>query len=175
MFALSMGLAILLGGVVQAVLPASPRIGQAPAPVLLAIVLFHALIHNRDASLVAAFAAGIVQDSLGWTPFGTSSFAFCAVAAYVSNARRQWLDVGVPAEAFVGAVAAALLTPVSYLLLLAREPDFLLPWRMVALKTVGAALLGAIVTPVVCGLLRRLDRALGTAPKQVGLRLETKS
>lgn len=163
MNALAVGLMLLLGGALQAILPAYARLGGAVWPVLPGLAVYYALTRARPAALAAACAAGVVQDALGLVPLGYSSAAFCLVAWVVHGQREHVFPRSFGTRAVFGAAAAGGVALVQAALLAAGERRW--PGAgLVARKALGALLLGAVITPWVCATADRLDAALGLAP-----------
>ncbi len=160
MNALAMVIVILLGGVLQALLPVWPRLGQAPVPVLTGVALYYALHRGRGAAFAAAVAAGVVQDALSLTPLGYSAVGFVCITAALHPHRDEVFTGAGLTHVIFGALAAAGLTLLQAALLAGG-----MEWRVapgaLALKTLGALALGALATPLVFAAVRRVDRFLG--------------
>lgn len=152
--------ALLAASVLQAMLPTAVWTGLAPAPLMPSLVIYYALARPRMVMLEVALLAGLIEDSLGQTPLGTSSFCYCVAGLAVEHFRetvvvRQWTT-----HAMLGAVVNLGVTVVSFALLAKDrlvEPDLL----HVVLRPLGAALLGAAVAPVVFAAVEFLDRTVG--------------
>ena len=160
MNALAILLSLLLGGALQAILPAASWLGGAVAPVLAGLVVHYALTRSPGAIFFAAIIAGIVQDALGLVPLGYSSTVFCIVGWLIHRWRSEVFIGSSLTHAIFGATTASGVCLLQAFLLAAGEgmhPG----WASVALKTAGALLLGAICVPWICSLARRLDDALG--------------
>lgn len=162
----SMLVMMLLGGVVQAVLPTAPWLGEIRPPVLLCLTTYYALTRARP-PLGAAVTAGLIQDALGPIPLGTSSFCFCCVALLIHR-QRETVFAGQGVTHFLFGAAAAGLATAGLYALLAVNGAFSLPMSRVLLKILGAMALGGGVAPLVYGLMERLDRMLGNQGMQHG-------
>ena len=159
--------ALLTGVVLQAVLPATwAWLGAAPAPVLLGVVLYVALAHSQMRMLGCALAAGLLQDALGQIPLGYSSFGFCLAGLAAHRFQDEVFPHAGVTHAVFGAVAGGLVTLVLYVLL-GKDGNLGLSSPVWATKKIaGAALLGALVTPVECWLLAHLELRLGSRPRE---------
>lgn len=155
----SMLVMMLLGGVLQAVLPTAAWLGEVRPPVLLSLTVYYALT-RREPPLAAALIAGLIQDALGPVPLGLSSILFCAVALLVHRHRGSIFSGSGLARLVLGAAAAALTTAGLYLLLSAGGV-FRLPVSRAFLKIASAALLGGLLAPLVCDRMDRFERMLG--------------
>ncbi len=153
-------LSLVLAGALQAMLPAAAALGGAVAPVLTGLVVHYALTRSTGALLFAAAMAGIVQDALGLVPLGYSSAAFCLVGWMIHRWRSEVYEASSLTHAVFGALSAGGVCLLQALLLAAGEGLRPGGWA-VALKTIGASLLGAVCVPWICALARRLDEALG--------------
>ncbi|MDZ4198419.1 MAG: rod shape-determining protein MreD, partial [Kiritimatiellia bacterium] len=149
----SMIVVMLLGGVLQAVLPTAAWLGEVRPPVLLSLALYYALTRERI-PLGAALTAGLVQDALGLLPLGVSPLCFC-VAVLLIHRNRDSIFIGQGVTHMVlGSLAAGLVTFALYLLL--AVSDLLhLPASRVALKMFGAMVLGGLTAPLLYALMER--------------------
>lgn len=159
---LSMLFVLGAAALLQALTPCWSWLGQAAFPFLLSAVVYYALARTRAPLLLAALAAGLLQDALSAIPLGYSSFCFCVAGALIGSFREevfagQWLT-----HMLFGALAGALATALLYVLLTAAGVLELAWWRA-GFKVAGAALLGALVTPPVCAGLHAMERLLGLA------------
>ncbi|MDP2989436.1 MAG: hypothetical protein Q8O57_02595, partial [Kiritimatiellota bacterium] len=74
-----MAVALLIGAVVQQVLPGLTLLGQAKAPLVLSVVLYYALHRSLALLVTAAIAGGVLCDSLEALPMGYSTTVFCVL------------------------------------------------------------------------------------------------
>jgi len=153
---------MVLGSVVQALLPPWP-VTQAKAPVLLALVVFHALMRPRGQAITAAVLAGFLQDANTEMPLGYTSLAFLLAVWVIHHFRDEMYVLHPITHILCGALAAGTVILLQALMLVVflRDPLFGLGGYTVLLRIAGTAVLGAIVTPVAFSLLRGLDRYLG--------------
>lgn len=155
-----LALILIPGAVLQIMLPAVPVLGYVKLPVLMAIVVYYALNHRRDVMFVAAVLAGFLQDSLSPMPLGYSSAVFCVLGWGMSYFRGLVIsEVGITYVVF-GAVGGACTELVLWGALAYREL-LVLPAGRVLLRAQGAALLGAICTPFIFFIVRRIDHLVG--------------
>ena len=163
---LVLAFALLTGVVVQALLPTSwAWLGAAQAPILLGVVLYVALAHNQLLMLCCALAAGLLQDALGQIPLGYSSFGFCLVGLAAHRFREEVFQHEGLTHVVFGAAASGLVTLLLYGLL-RKDGTIDLPPAWAFKKIAGTALLGAVVTPLVCWLLTHLEQRLGSRPAE---------
>jgi len=161
--ALVMMVALVCGAALQAVLPTWRGVGEATAPVLMGVVLYYALTHGRPIMLAAAIVAGLLQDSLGLVPLGYSSFCFCAAGL----AARKFREVIFPREIVTHMLFGALVSGEATLglfLLLRKDGLVALRPAWVAVKVLGAMILGMVIVPLEFRLLGSMDRMLGNVP-----------
>lgn len=154
---------LIAAAMLQALWPPWAWLGQAPIPFLLGLALFYALAHSEGWMLAAAIGAGLLQDALGEIPLGVSPFCFCLAGLLVARFKAAVFEHDLLPLLLFGAVASAAVSLALALLL--RQQELIAPLGLLALagKTLGAGLLGAVVVPVECHLLRALDHLLGTA------------
>ncbi|MBN2301372.1 MAG: rod shape-determining protein MreD [Lentisphaerae bacterium] len=152
---------LLIGAVLQSIMPGYVVLGQAKHPILVGIVLYYALSRDMNVAMVAAFGAGFLQDALTpMVPLGYSIFFFCLVVLVVGRFRNLVLVESVATSAFFGAVAGMLVN-IGFGFLLATDLDTKCSLDRVLLRTLGTALLGAVTTPIVFFMIVRLDQLVG--------------
>ena len=159
---LVMLVAVALGAVIQATLPTFSLLGNAPVPVLAGVVLYYALLRDRAVLIVAAVAAGLVQDALGLMPLGYSSFAYCMFGLAAQRLReavlvRQWTTHAL----FGGTGNAAMMFFLATVLI--SDGSVQPAWLWLIAKLFGAFLGGAIAAPFVFRGVAALDRLVGIA------------
>ncbi|MFH1477235.1 MAG: hypothetical protein ABIH24_07075 [Verrucomicrobiota bacterium] len=154
--------ALVIGAVVQQVLPGLTWLGQAKAPMVLSVVLYYALHRSLALLVAAAIVGGILCDSLEALPLGCSPAVFCVLGLIAWIYRDVVFSArGVTHMAF-GLLAGLGLTFGFYvILLIGAESLRETAWFYIALKAVGTALLGMILAPIVFIVLERLDRLTG--------------
>lgn len=150
----------IAAAVVQSAVPGFSMLARAKMPLLLGVVLYYALARRRETMLLAAVTAGFVQDAISPVPFGYSALCFCVAGLAANSLREEVFSESMFTAAFFGAAAGGLVTLGTGALLwrgdLLGDPL----WR-IALKAGGAALLGAVCTPIVFWMTRGLDRMVG--------------
>jgi rod shape-determining protein MreD len=159
--------ALMVGAVIQALVPTTGWTGWAPAPVLGAVVVHYALVRPRGLVLEVALLAGLIEDGLSQVPLGTSSFGYAVAGLVIEHFRddvvvRQWTT-----HVVFGALVNAAVTFFAMLMLLKDgliEP----PLLHLILRLAGALLLGAVVTPLVFAALEHMDRTLGHVDAEAG-------
>jgi rod shape-determining protein MreD len=166
MTAISVLLVLLLAAFVQAFFPAVGWLGMAKAPLLLGAVVYYSLSHGRLAMLWAAFAGGLIQDSLGFMPLGCSAFCFCVVGLAVNETRDLLFKDSLLTVMSLTALGAVLITLLTWFFLSWGEfdqmPEIGGPAWSIWLKAGGAAILALVSAPLVFALARTLDHMLGT-------------
>lgn len=151
---------IVLAALLQAVLPGTPWLGHAKVPALMAVVVYYALARDRSAWLTAAIIAGLVQDGMGFIPFGYSSFAFCVMALMVARFKDLVFVHEAITHMLFGLLAAAGVTLILFILL--RTGSQLHMGMGAGLhKTLGTALLGAVATPILFLACAHMDQLMG--------------
>lgn len=160
MSALALAFALLMGAVLQAVLPAPAWTGFAPTPILASLVVYYALLRSRGTLIFAAVLAGIVEDSLGQMPLGYTSFFYALAGLGVEYFRetvvvRQWTT-----HVMFGAVVN-LAVSLAIFLLLAKDGLVSPPAPLVALRLAGAFVLGGVTAPIVFHAMQSLEETLG--------------
>lgn len=165
MMLVAITLVLLAAAFVQGWIPAAAVLGMAKAPLLLSAVMYYALSHGRFAMLGAAFLGGIIQDSLGFTPLGCSSFCFCLVGLAVQSTRDLLFKDSLLTVAALTSLCAALITLATWLFLVLggfdRVPEMGGAGWLVWLKAGGAGLLAWVAAPPVFALARGLDALIG--------------
>lgn len=162
---LTMIFALVCGAVLQAVLPAWTPMGQAKVPLLLCMSLYYTLSYERSVMLQGAILAGLLQDALGMTPLGYSSFAFVIAGIIVARFKDLIFVQQTLTLVLLGTVSAAGVTLLLFALL-ARGGMAEVPVLWMVLKTVGTMILGAVTAPLTFRLLTHLDQKLGNIEKR---------
>lgn len=152
---------LLVGGLLQSLIPASPLLGLAKPPFLLAVALYYALAHPRGTAVIAAILAGIIQDSMSLLPVGYSSFWFVLFGIILAEMREKLFGDSLITVAVLGAGLGALTTLGLYLMLSLNSLADSIPFWWVALKMGGTALLGLGVAPLVWWSAATLERHSG--------------
>lgn len=157
-----MAVALLIGAILQQVLPGLTLLGQAKAPIVLSIVLYYALQRSLGLLMTAAIAGGLLCDSLEALPMGYSAAVFCGLGI----GARYYRDVVFSARSVThmvfGLMAGLGLTFGLYVLLLFTEASLReVSFTGIAFKAVVTAALGMILTPLIFVILERLDRHMG--------------
>ena len=152
---------LIAGGTLQAAVPAWRHMGQPAFPVLLGVVLYAALNKKTRYFVIAALLAGLVEDSLSLAPLGYSACAFLAAGGFALLLRGDFFADKAHTVSWFGALCAAVSTGTMALLLRTKGLVGLtggeILWRMA-----GSAVLAAVLVPLLFGLIRGLERMLGT-------------
>ncbi len=152
---------LIAGGTLQVVVPAWRHMGQPAFPFLLGVVLYTAVNKKARYFVLAALAAGVLEDALSLAPLGFSACAFLVAGGLALLLRADFFAEKASTVMWFGALCAATSTGTMALLLKMKGLVFLsggeIFWRMA-----GSAVLGAVVMPLLFGLMRGLERRLGT-------------
>ena len=152
---------LIAGGTLQAALPAWRHMGQPAFPVLLGVVLYAAVNKKARYFVAASLLAGLVEDSLSLAPLGYSACAFLAAGGLALLLRKEFFADKAHVVSWFGALGAATATGTMALLLrtkgLVALSGAAIFWRMA-----GSAVLAAVLIPLLFGLIRGLERVLGT-------------
>ena len=152
---------LIAGGTLQVVVPAWRHMGQPAFPFLLAVVLYAAVNKKARHFVGTALLAGVVEDALSLAPLGCSACAFLAAGGLAMLLREDFHAGKARAAMGFGALCAAASTGTMAVLLRMKGLSGLtggeMVWRMG-----GSAILGAALVPLWFGLMRGLERALGT-------------
>jgi rod shape-determining protein MreD len=164
-FAMLMFMVMLGATLLQAALPGWPVLGYARFPILLGVVLYYALNHKLWIVVIAAFSAGMLQDSMSFVPLGYSSFLFCVAAVAVGRYRQLVLSDAIVTAIFFGGIAGFTVTLALYLLLKAGG-HLACSGGTAALHIFGSTFLGIITVPAVFLLMTLMHRALELQEKE---------
>ena len=152
---------LIAGGTLQVVVPAWRHMGQPAFPFLLGVVLYTAVNKKARYFVLAALAAGVLEDALSLAPLGFSACVFLVAGGLALLLRADFFAEKASTVMWFGALCAATSTGTMALLLKMKGLVFLsggeIFWRMA-----GSAVLGAVVMPLLFGLMRGLERRLGT-------------
>ncbi len=151
---------LVCAAVAQAVVPSSPALGEAPLPMLLAVLMYYGLARDLRLMLFAGILGGFLQDGLSLMPLGYSSFAYCLAGWTMSRFKDIVFVHETVTHMLFGALGAAGATLVSYALI---STTGLQDYPAVAAlhKAGGAFILGAIVAPIVFRVSKRFDQWVG--------------
>ncbi len=152
---------LIVGGTLQVVVPAWRHMGQPAFPFLLGVALYTAVNKKARYFVLTALLGGMLEDALSLAPLGCSACAFLAAGGLAMLLRVDFYADKARTVMGFGALCAAASTGVMALLLRMKGLVVLSGgetlWRMA-----GAAVLAAVTMPVLFGLMRGLERRLGT-------------
>ena len=152
---------LIAGGTLQAALPAWRHMGQPAFPVLLGVVLYAAVNKKARYFVVAALLAGLVEDSLSLAPLGYSACAFLAAGGLALLLREDFFADKTFVVMVFGALCSATSTG-AMALLLRMKGLIVLSGGEISGRMAGSAVLAAALIPLLFGLMRGLERRLGT-------------
>ena len=146
--------------ILQALLPAWHYMGQAKPPLLLAVLLYYMLSRERGVMLTAALCAGLMQDALGLTPLGYSSFCYCLIGLALERFKdkifgHQWMT-----HLLLGALTSFGFTALIYFMLISSG-TLVMPFYSMLIKAIGTALLAVLVMPLCFRAVRHLEVKVG--------------
>lgn len=152
---------LIAGGTLQVLVPAWQHMGQPTFPFLLGVVLYTAVNEKHRYFVLTALVAGVLEDSLSLAPLGFSACAFLAAGGLALLLREDFYADKTRTAMWFGSLCAATSTGTMACLLrmkgLVALSGHEIFWRMA-----GSAVLGVVVIPLLFGLMRGLERRLGT-------------
>ena len=152
---------LIAGGTLQVLMPAWRHMGQPAFPFLLGVVIYTAVNKKSRYFVVTALLAGRVEDAWSLAPLGYSACAFLVAGGLAVLLREDFYADKARTVMWFGALCAAASTGTMALLLRMKDLITLsggdISWRMA-----GSAMLGAVLIPLLFGLMRGLERLLGT-------------
>jgi rod shape-determining protein MreD len=152
---------LIAGGTAQVLVPAWRHMGQPAFPFLLGVVLYAAVNKKPRHFVAAALLAGVLEDALSLAPLGFSACAFLAAGGLALLLREDFYADKARIAMVFGALCAAASTGTMGLLL-RRQGLVELAGGDLFRRMAGSAVLGAVLVPVLFGLMRGLERLLGT-------------
>ena len=153
---------LIAGVTLQVAVPAWRHMGQPAFPFLLAVVLYVAVNKRRTRTFVAtALLAGVLEDALSLAPLGFSACSFLAAGGLALLLREDFFADQARTVLWFGALCSAAATGAMGLLLRGAGLVALTGGALLRRMT-GAAVLGAVLIPVLFALMRRMERLLGT-------------
>lgn len=152
---------LLVGALIQGLIPAAAWLGLSKPPILQAVALYYALIYPRGMAVTAAILAGVIQDTMSLFPVGTSSLCLVVFTLFVVQTRETMFRDSFLTVAVLGASMAAFTTFGLYGMLSLNSLAADMPLWWVALKAGGNALLGLMVAPLVWWMADTLERHVG--------------
>ena len=152
---------LIAGGTAQVLVPAWRHMGQPAFPFLLGVSLYAAVNQKPRYFVVAAFLAGVLEDSMSLAPLGCSACAFLVAGGLAMLLREDFYADKARIVMGFGALCAAASTGMMGLLLRTQGLVSLSGGEL-ARRMAGSAVLGAVMMPVLFGLMRGLERLLGT-------------
>jgi rod shape-determining protein MreD len=158
-FAMVMILVVPGAALLQSFLPGWPLLAHARFPVLLAVTLYYALNYKPWVAMIAAFWAGLIQDSLSFVPLGYSSMLFCMVGLIAGRYRKKVLSDAVITAIFFGGIATLGVTLLLYLLLKINNL-VACSGTTAALRIFSSGILGLVTAPAVFLVLTVVHRGL---------------
>lgn len=156
----SMIFLMVIGAVIQAVLPTVYIAGGAKVPVLLSIVIYYALVHDRTSAVYAGLTAGVIQDAMGRIPLGYTAFCFLCVALLLAALKEELFVFEWSTHVMIGALCSFAATLVLFFLLVWGQLIHQ-PFSSILLRLIGAFIMGGIAAPVIFGCCMQLERFVG--------------
>lgn len=151
---------LIVGGTFQVLVPAWRHMGQPAFPFLLGVVLYAASSRKTRYFVVTALLAGVLEDALSLAPLGYSACAFLVAGGLAALLRQDFFAHRTSTVMWLGAICAAAATGAMALLL--RMTGLVgLSGADIFRRMAGSAILGAVLIPILFGLMRGLERRLG--------------
>ena len=152
---------LIVGGTLQVVVPAWRHMGQPAFPFLLGVALYAAVNKKARYFVLTALLGGMLEDALSLAPLGYSACAFLAAGGLALLLRKGFFAYKAHVVSWFGALCAATSTGTMAILLRMKGLVALsggdVFWRMA-----GSAVLAAVLIPLLFGMIRGLERVLGT-------------
>ncbi len=161
-----MVLIILLGALLQQVLPDLSFAGGMKPPILAAMALYHALRKGFPDFWIAVVAAALLQDGLDYGSFGPALLAFPVMARTAHRIRNEIFADGLVTQLVLGA-ALGLFTTFVALVIYSLSGQRSIPPGLGLLRLLGSTLLGMITLPVVSRSINWLE-SLIPKPREYG-------
>lgn len=151
---------LLAAATAQALAPAWHHMGEPSFPILSGVVLYAATHKGALGFTWVALAAGVLEDSLSLSPLGCSAVAYLAAGGLALALREDFFPDKATVAMWLGGVCTAVSTGVMAVLLKWRGLTAF-AWGTVVERMLGSALLGLVLTPLLFGLMRAMERRLG--------------
>lgn len=156
---LLMLLTLVVGALLQQLLPSWALFGGVKPPVLAALALHYALRRDLQDMWLAVFAAALLHDGLEVGPLGPALLAFPVMGLLAHRIRNEVFADGLVTQLAFGAVAG-LFTMFVAVLLYALTGQRSVYFGQVLLRLFGAFGLGMTTLPLVSYSINRLEAAL---------------
>ena len=157
---------LLTAATFQALAPAWHHWGEPAFPILPGVVIYVAT-HKPPRDFVwVAIAAGVLNDALSLAPLGYSSLSFMAAGGAAMLLREDFYPNKATVAMGVGGLCVAISTVVMGALL-KWHGLVALPWGALFKRMLGSAFLGAVLCPLLFGLMRGMEKRLGTLDARI--------
>ncbi|MCF7847738.1 MAG: rod shape-determining protein MreD [Kiritimatiellales bacterium] len=150
---------MVMGTVVQSLLPVWPLLGSVKPPVLPALVLFYSLKGSPRLMWAAAIWAALLQDGIDAGPIGPALIAFPIIGNLAYRVRNEVFPEQLVTQFIFGALGHMLVTLV-FLLVFTATGARPLAFSFGALRMLGAFLSGMVTLPVVFFIMHRFEESL---------------
>jgi rod shape-determining protein MreD len=161
-----MACVIFAATLLQSLAPPVEWLGHAKAPCLLAVPVYYALARPRRLMLAAAVGAGLMQDALSMLPLGCSVLCFSAAGLLIHRFRETIAADSLLLASLLGLAAAGAVTlATGGILLLDEESGFAFRPAWLAIRVLGAAVLGAAAVPILVRGIGVLEQLVGLVPR----------
>lgn len=157
---------LLVAATFQALAPAWGHMENPAFPILPGVVLYAATHKGARDFVWVALAAGVLEDALSLAPLGYSSLAFMAAGGVAMALREDFYPSKTTVAMVLGGLCMAVSTGVMAGLLKAKGLTGM-PAGAIFERMAGSALLGAVLIPVLFGLMRGMERRLGTLEERL--------
>jgi len=152
-------LTIMVGAVLQQVLPAWPIFGGIKPPLLACMALHYALRRNVRDMWIAVLTAAVIHDGLDLGPFGPALLAFPVIGILANRIRTEVFSDGLVSLIIFGAVVGLFTT---FCTLLIYSVTGLRPFHfgLAVVRLLSAMLLGMISQPLISIAITKMEDPL---------------
>ncbi|MBN2684241.1 MAG: hypothetical protein JXR40_03080 [Pontiellaceae bacterium] len=147
---------IVLGALLQQLLPGVPVFGGMKPPILGAMALFHASHKGIPDLWIAVFFAALLHDGLSYGSFGPALLAYPALSLLIYRVRSDIFADGLVTQLVVGALMG-LSTAFVLVVFHSALGQLNVPPRDVFIRLFGSLLLGLVTQPVVARVVQRIE------------------
>jgi rod shape-determining protein MreD len=155
----SITLLLVVGAILQTMLPAWTAFGSLEAPLITGLIIFISLHTNRSRMLYAAVLAGLLHDAFCPAPLGLSIPFFTVLAIGINWIRDEVFDM--PATYAVLGAGAVIFETLYYALIFKLSGLRPISGGLLMLRLAGGLMAGAVVVPLLALLVLQLPSFTG--------------
>jgi rod shape-determining protein MreD len=149
-------LIIVLGALLQQLLPGVAVLGGMKPPILGAMALYHALHKGVPDLWIAVFFAALLQDGLSHGSFGPALLTFPSLSLLLYRFRNEIFTEGLVTQLFIGALMG-FCTAFVIVVFHSAVGQLIVQPRLVFLRLLGETLLGLVTFPLVARIVQRIE------------------